>query len=530
MPSVFSLDELSLALDRVIASHRAGEGFVSRELELAVVHECRSAWLTRLKEDLDASRFSPSPASVVEVPKPHFGVRPATLLCLTDQVVYTACVGRLAPLIVSAFEWASPVRDHAYQPGNLSSAAWLRSPFTCWKAFRDASLRHLDEGALLMLSTDVTGYFEHVSHELLMSDLRAVGASSEIVALLGSCLSRWCIINGRGLPQGLPASHWLGKLYLNVVDRGLHDSGFKHLRYVDDFRVFCGSRAQAKRALTHLSAAMRRRGLSLQSAKTDILASREARAHVDGVMPTLAPLAKHFVAEIAEQLKLEPLYLSVTEAEKALAENGAQPPTGLLRDAYRLHFMDSSAFEKTLFHFLLTRLGKAKDAFAADHVLALLDSHPEETDPILNYYSAVRSPECAEDVLLRYLRSEDAVYPYQTYQILRWRARHLVAPGAAFLSFVRELYRSSQPSHLLYSAAQRFLAHFGSVSDLADIGTSYASASDETSRAEGLLCMYRIERGQRNALLGKAKDDGLLPAAAIALVRAERCPGIMGAT
>lgn len=530
MPARLSIDELSMALDRVIASHRAGDGFVPRDLEMAVVHECRLAWLTRLRDALDASGFTPGPALVCEVPKANFGIRPGTLLSLPDLVVYTACVGRMAPLIVKALEWASPQKDYSYQAADLSSTAWLRNPFSCWKAFQETSLRRLDDGALLMLSSDVTGYFEHVSHELLMSDLRSAGATADVIDLLGACLSRWAIINGRGLPQGLQASHWLGKLYLNVVDRSLHDSGFKHVRYVDDIRVFCGTRAEAKRALSHLSSAMRRRGLNLQSAKTEILASREARAHVDGVTPTLTPLAKHYVAEIAEQLKLGPDYITVAQAEEALREDGALPPTGLLQDAYRFHFMEPSTFEKTLFRFLLNRLGRAKDDFAADHAMTQLDSHPEETDTILHYYSSVRSPDTAEEALLRYLRSDEAVYPFQIFQIVRWRARYLVQPGQAFLSYVRELYRSSQPQSFVHAAAQLFLAHFGSASDLIDIGASYANASDETSRAECLLCMYRIEKGQRNALLGKAKNDGLLPSTAIALVRAERCPTIMGVT
>ncbi len=530
MPHPFSIPELSLALDRVTHAQGRGQGFISHRLELALVRECRESWLARLQELLNASTFAPSPAPLCNVPKPHFGVRPAALLCLTDQVVYAAIAARLVPHVIGAVAWASPPKDLAYQPGDLSSADWLQSPFLSWRAFREASLRNLDAGALLMLSTDITGYFEHISHELLISDLRSAGASSEITGLLGKCLARWSVVNGRGLPQGQDASHWLGKLYLNAVDRALHESGAVHLRYVDDIRLFCHSRAQAKRFLAHLTDLVRRRGLSLQSAKTEILASGEARAHVDGIMPTLSPLVRRFREEIAEKLGLEPQYLTVTEAYAALRESGTPPPTEMLREAYRIHFMEEARFEKTLFHFLLTRLGKAGDPYAADHVLTILDSHPEETEAILRYYGSVRSAESAEAALLRYLGSEDAVYPYQVYQIVWWRASQPVAPGEAFLGYVRSLYRASPSPRFLHAAAQLFLAHFGSDADLADIAVSYASAENEIARAECLLAMYRIEKGQRNAHLGKAKDDGMLPASAISLVRSERCSKILGET
>jgi hypothetical protein len=79
----------------------------------------------------------------------------------------------------------------------------------------------------------------------------------------------------------------LAKLYLNSVDHGLADDGFKHLRYVDDIRIFCRSRPEAQRAIVLLSKLLRQRGLHIASDKLGILDAAAARAKIDGVVATL---------------------------------------------------------------------------------------------------------------------------------------------------------------------------------------------------------------------------------------------------
>jgi len=451
------------------------------------------------------------------------------LLTFTDQVVYTACVGRIAGAIDAALKWTKPQCDYAYQIRDPSIRDWLRLAYACWNDYRKASLSRLDAGALIMVSTDITGFYEHISHELLASDLRALDAPEEIVALLSKALGRWATINGRGLPQSHVASHLLAKLYLNVVDRGLREAGFSHVRYVDDMRLFCADRAEMKRAILQLSTALRRRGLSLQSSKTDLFLARAARDHVEGVIPTLMPLAKHYLEEIADKLGVNPAYLTVTEAEEALTKEGIEPPTELLQHAYRVHFTNAAKFEKTLFHYLLSRLGAAKDPFAADHVLTLLEPHPDETDWILEYYSKVRPVSSAETILVQYLTSSEAIYPYQHYLVIRWRAQFLEPPGDEFLAYIRRVHSAPQSPAYLKSAARHLLGHAGSPADLENLAGSYGAAASESEKAECIIALYRLEKTRRNALFGQAKNDGLLVSAAVDLVKGAKLPKVLGA-
>jgi hypothetical protein len=440
-----------------------------------------------------------------------------------------ALVGAALPAILGAIAWSPKPKDHAYRVWNPTSRDWLKLAYACWKDFRKASLEELDSGALLMVATDITGFYEHISHELLTSDLKKAGVDDSIVALLIRCLARWAVINGRGLPQSHSASHLLAKLYFNVIDRSLHDAHFRHCRYVDDTRIFCRDTAEAKKALLTLTHGVRRRGLSLQSAKTKLLPAGKARDLVEGVIPTLSPLAKIYLKEIAQLLGVDAAYLSVTEAEEALAQSDFAPPTEMLQHAYRLYFIDAADFEKTLFHYILSRLGAAKDSFALDHVLTLLEVHPEETEAILKYVAAAAPPTQVEARIISYLTSPEAVYAYQHYQVFRWRAQFLAPPTEPFMAHVRRVFSAPQSPSYLRSASRLLLALHGSDADLEDLAAAYGAVSDETDRAEALIALFRMEKGRRNAALGQARSDGMLPGAAIALVKDGKLPSALGA-
>ena len=122
-----------------------------------------------------------------------------------------------------------------------------------------------------MVVTDLTGFYENIDLSILASDLRSLGCHVETVQLLSTCLNRWGVIPGRGLPQGYSPSDILAKVYLNPIDRAIVDEGFDYIRYVDDIRVFCSDFANSKQALLFLTQALRRRGLNLQTSKTEMM-------------------------------------------------------------------------------------------------------------------------------------------------------------------------------------------------------------------------------------------------------------------
>jgi hypothetical protein len=79
-------------------------------------------------------------------------------------------------------------------------------------------------------------------------------------------------------------------------------------------------------------------------------------------------------------------------------------PIEIIRETYQTFFIDNdNTFSPTLFNFLLARLAKQGDHFAAAHCLELLEPHLYETDTILLYLASVGWIEPAEPKLIELL-------------------------------------------------------------------------------------------------------------------------------
>lgn len=518
MPIALDLD---MALRRLETDYRYGRAFVLHPFERTIIGQSRASWFAGIEERLRSGAYRPAPAAHTNIPKGAGGVRPAALLTYEDQVVYTALVGAALPAMQPPLQWAAPPKDFAYQLRAPTTVEWVSAPFRCWEQFRARSVALVDAGAAMVVSTDITGFYGHVDHEILISDLRAAGVEAEICSLLAACISRWCCLNGRGLPQNMTASHLLAKLYLSRVDHALVDQGFEHVRYVDDIRVFCRSKSQAKRALLALAVLLRDRGLTLQSAKTHMLLPAVARSQFEGIIPILKPLIAQFVKDIAVQAGVDAEYMTVSEAEQLVAEGSAHVPAAMLTAAYDAHFVNGSGgFDRTMFHFLIARLGRARDPFALDHALSLLDPHPEETDYILAYIAAIGAVTSADPRILAYLASDGAIYDYQAYQFLRWRTFQPAPASDEVVAFARRIAAADNTPTYLRAAARGLLGRFGTDADLDDLIRKYGGAASDLERAELVCAIARVERGRRNAFLGRLHGDGFLTAGAVAGVRA----------
>jgi retron-type reverse transcriptase len=260
--------------DRSFVDHRVLETLIEQDL---------SSWLQDIQRKLEDG-YNPQPSRSCSVPKPGFMIRPGMTLEPADAVVYTFLVGQIFPLLQTECRGTDGKIDIAYRLSSKSnSKEWTSHDFKIWRQWREKSLRSLKRNVEYVVTTDITGYYDNIPIDKLASELRRIGAPGEVVSLLQRCLQRWSHPRNEGIPQGYTTSDLLAKLYLTPVDKHLQRDGFSHLRYVDDIRIFCSTKLQAKHAIRQLSVLMYFRGLTLQSAKTDILTKAEARTEFDGV-------------------------------------------------------------------------------------------------------------------------------------------------------------------------------------------------------------------------------------------------------
>ena len=510
--------DLTLAWKR-LKGDRRDRCFITHPYLIELIEQDLDGWLSSVAEILSQD-YRPSPAAVCHEPKPGWLLRPGTHLRIKDELVYTALAGRLYPKIEGALRWSQGRPDTSYllnqEPAGVE---WVRSGFRAWNDFRQKSLEAARKTEFVVV-IDIAAFYENVDIGRLVSDVRHIGASKEEIDLLATCLNRWAEPRGKGIPQGYTASDILAKLYLNPLDQAIKNEGFDHLRYVDDIRVFCTDLQEAKSALRLVIERLRLRGLNVQSAKTEILRVDKAITEIDGVTPVIRSIA----SELADELRMyaaEAGYtVSLRELAQIVSQNEESPSADLLETAFRSYFPEASAeaFDRTLFHYLLTRLGILRSREAVSYCFDLLPRRPEETRFILKYLGDVGPAPHEIEAVLRFTCSREAFYDFQIYEILKFiHDQGIEHP--LLLPLARELIQDRNRPLWLRSYALALVGENGVTSDLEHIESLYSTAENDIERADIICALRRYELVRRNAFLGRAARDGEIEARSVRWVK-----------
>ena len=520
-PSLSSGLDLPLAWRRVQADLAERRAFVRHPFHEQLIDPDLSAWLGNLSVLVDTDTYVPSPCGLCSVPKPQGHVRPGGVLTLEDQVLYSALVQQLRAQIQPALQPAAGSPDYSYQlRSKVEHLEWFEQFFPRWKAFDADSINHIDAGATHVVVADIAGYYEQIDLYSLRSDLNGLGVDSKVLALLMTMLHRWTRIERRGLPQGYSPSDLLGKLYLNSVDLTLKNEGLQHIRWVDDFRIFCRSEAEARQALIVLIGSLGRRGLVVQSAKTRVLPASAAREKFDELASLLQPIQDKLKRQFLEAGVAGGAYFAPKELDAALAAMAAtNGPISTVRDAYTQYFTDpAQPFRKTLFRYLVKRMGAARDGTHRDSILATLRDHPEEFDSIAGYATALKCESSLEERYLAWRKAGLFPYEYLLYQVLRWRLRQDDITSD-LLDLARQCAFRDVAARYVRAVARSAIGKWGNPADLEQLEHIYPATSSDLEKTEIICALSRMEIGRRNGFLGRAAGDGTLCSRAARLVR-----------
>jgi group II intron reverse transcriptase/maturase len=133
------------------------------------------------------------------------------------------------------------------------------------------------QGYRVVLDADIAGFFDNLSHRVIMAAVAAEVADGNILSLVEKFLTAG-VMEERifkpttiGTPQGGVISPLLANIVLNRLDWQLHAAGYHFVRYADDFVVLCQTRPQAQEALELVNRVLTDElGLQLSPEKTKI--------------------------------------------------------------------------------------------------------------------------------------------------------------------------------------------------------------------------------------------------------------------
>jgi hypothetical protein len=264
------------------------------------------------RPDLAAAALASQPCLRRLVPVGASGYRLATLIDPVWNAYYLA----LTLLVARAIEAVRPATDaqvvFSYRHITPDAQGRIFDPAIGWRQFIDRTQALCGEFQFVV-QTDVAEFYHRITPRHVRVALDAAGANHAAASRLADLLGALGA-DEHGLPVGGPASRILAEAVLARADAQLLRRGVRHCRFVDDYRLFARTQAEAQRSLYVLAEVLWEVGLSLQRAKTRVVRAREqleeihlARAALQmpvGAGP-LAPLDAGVVVDPYSELRAQ---------------------------------------------------------------------------------------------------------------------------------------------------------------------------------------------------------------------------------
>lgn len=251
-------------------------------LEFRDVLENKDYFLDQLRGYTQSNElYEPGPAVHFDIPKPGFTIRYSSETNIIDRLIYQACVDFIAHELDKIH--SASIYSHRTNT-DWGNKYFFKYAVDEWNQFLSDTRLELDkEENEVLLITDLSNYYESISIKDLNNTLnfqienlkispKRKKEFKKVSSQLNRLLSNWCQPDTkRGIPQNRDASSFLSNIFLNPVDDVIIKAGYKYFRYMDDIRIVCKNKFEARKVLKLLVKELRKKGLNVNSKKTQIL-------------------------------------------------------------------------------------------------------------------------------------------------------------------------------------------------------------------------------------------------------------------
>ncbi|MFB2876955.1 RNA-directed DNA polymerase [Floridanema aerugineum] len=272
--------------------YRIKEDSYCNFIEIAYYRENKERLFREVELVLDnPNLYEPCTAFSFYMPKSDMFFRRMIYTPFKDLVIKFMFVSVLAELLDFTFvKNCFSSRLHTNPEKDNKAKRYLYKPY--YEAFTDFVAWQLAqvENSTCMLKTDISSFYDSISHEYLLSAISKqlnINRDNDFMLLFEKTLKfttfYYSIIDGKlcetynrkGIPVGNSAEGFIANIFLNEVDEALFNLGINFGRYVDDFRIFTNNKNEALISLRFLQELLFQIGVNLNSSKTTIIEAQE---------------------------------------------------------------------------------------------------------------------------------------------------------------------------------------------------------------------------------------------------------------
>ncbi len=239
--AVVERENMIAALRRVEANK--GSAGVDKMTVESLRPYLREHW-PRIKEQLLAGRYIPSPVRRVDIPKPDGkGMRQLGIPTVLDRLIQQA----LHQVMLVVFDCDFSKSSYGFRPGRSAHHAVL------------AARVYVASGRRWVVDMDLEKFFDRVNHDVLMSRVARKVKDKRVLGLLRRYLQTGVMAGGvvsqrtEGTPQGGPLSPLLSNILLDDLDKELERRGHVFCRYADDCNIYVRSKRAGERVLASVT-------------------------------------------------------------------------------------------------------------------------------------------------------------------------------------------------------------------------------------------------------------------------------------